>query len=120
VAVLRSLRTEQAKERLQFGPGYRDHDLVLCWPDGRPYHPERISRSFLEHAKRHGMPRIPLHSLRHTWATLALQAGVHPKVIQERLEHANISITLDMYSHVTAGMQSDAAELVAALIVGGA
>jgi len=44
---------------------------------------------------------------------------VHPKVVQERLGHANISITLDIYSHVTAGMQTDAAELVAALIIGG-
>jgi len=58
VAVLRALRTEQAKERLRFGPGYHDEDLVLCWPSGQPYHPERISRSFLGHAKRHGLPRI--------------------------------------------------------------
>ena len=58
---------------------------------------------------------IRLHDLRHGWATMALQAGVHPKVVQERLGHANIGITLDTYSHVTAGLHEDAAENVAAL-----
>jgi integrase len=56
--------------------------------------------------------------LRHTWATLALEAGVHPKVVSERLGHANISVTLDTYSHVSPAMQSDAADRVAALIMG--
>ncbi|HVA61578.1 MAG TPA: tyrosine-type recombinase/integrase [Mycobacteriales bacterium] len=57
------------------------------------------------------------HDLRHTWATLALEAGVHPKVVQERLGHSNVSITLDLYSHVSPAMQSDAAEKVASLIL---
>ena len=60
-------------------------------------------------------PPIRLHDLRHGWATLALQAGVHPKVVQERLGHANIGITLDTYSHVVPGLHEDAAEQVAAL-----
>ena len=60
--------------------------------------------------------RIRLHDLRYSHATLALQAGVHPKVVQERLGHANIGITLDTYSHVTPAMQADAAERVAALL----
>jgi len=62
---------------------------------------------------------IRLHDLRHTWATLALQAGVHPKVVQERLGHAHISMTLQTYSHVMPGMQTDAADRVADLISGG-
>ena len=66
-----------------------------------------------------GLPRIRLHDLRHTWASLALAAGVYPKIVQERLGHANISITLDIYSHVTAGLHSDAAKQVAGLIFGG-
>jgi len=78
-------------------------------------HPERFSRGFLETVQRIGLPRIRLHDLRHGWATLALQAGIHPKVVQERLGHANIAITLDTYSHVVAGLHEDAAEQVAAL-----
>ncbi len=52
------------------------------------------------------------------WATMALSAGVHPKVVQERLGHANIGITLNVYSHVTAGLHDDAAEKVADLVFG--
>ena len=66
------------------------------------------------------MRRIRVHDLRHTWATLALDAGVHPKVVQEQLGHSSITITLDTYSHVTGPMQTDAAQKVASLIVGGA
>jgi integrase len=116
VAVLRALRAEQAKERLLLGPAYRDYDLVLCWPDGRPYHPERVSRVFGQRTRKHGLPTIRLHDLRHTWATLALEAGIHPKVVQQQLGHANVSITIDIYSHVSPAMQSDAAERVAAMV----
>jgi integrase len=115
VAALREHRKRQAAERLLMGAGWTDLDLVFCHPDGTMVHPERFSRGFLETVARIGLPRIRLHDLRHGWATMALQAGIHPKVVQERLGHANISITLDTYSHVTAGVHEDAAEQVAAL-----
>jgi integrase len=67
---------------------------------------------------RWGLPRIPLHGLRHTWATLALRAGVHPRVVQERLGHSSVAITLGVYSHVSADLDADAAALVAGLILG--
>jgi integrase len=59
--------------------------------------------------------RIRFHDLRHTHATHALQAGIHPKVVSERLGHASIGITLDTYSHALPSMQAEAAEAVAAL-----
>jgi integrase len=62
------------------------------------------------------LPRIRFHDLRHTHATLALAAGVHPKVVSERLGHASITITLDTYSHASPAMQETAAELVASLV----
>jgi integrase len=64
-----------------------------------------------------GVPPIRLHDLRHTSATLALAAGVHPKVVQERLGHSSISITLDTYSHVVKGLHHEAAEKIATLLV---
>ena len=73
-------------------------------------HPDR------DHTHGSGVPRDA--RLRHTWATLALRASVHPKVVQERLGHSNIGVTLSIYSHVSAGMQRDAAETVAAMIFG--
>ena len=65
------------------------------------------------------LPAIRLHDLRHTHATLALQAGIHPKVVSERLGHANSSITLDTYSHAIPAMQEEAAVLIAGLVFAG-
>jgi integrase len=62
------------------------------------------------------MPPIRLHDLRHTHATLALRAGVHPKVVSERLGHATVTITLDLYSHAVETLQQEAAARVSALV----
>jgi len=118
VMSLRSWRSRQAKERLLVGRGYQDSGLIFTHPDGRQYHPERFSREFDRAVERHGLQRIRLHDLRHTWATLALEAGVHVKVVSERLGHSSSVVTLDTYSHVSAAMASDAAEQVANLIFG--
>lgn len=117
VAALRAHRARQLEERLLIGAGYADEDLVVCQPDGRPIHPKTLSYYFERKAKRAGLPPIRLHDLRHTHATLSLKAGVHPRVVQERLGHANVSITLDTYSHVDLDMQAAAAARVAALVV---
>jgi integrase len=116
VAALRAHRKRQAAEQLALGPGYEDHELVFCSEDGTPLHPERVSQMFRGHVRSAGLPRIPLKNLRHTWASLALQAGVNPKVVSERLGHATVSFTLDVYSHVMPGLQEDAAARVAALV----
>jgi integrase len=116
VAVIRAHRKAQAAEKLALGPAYADHGLVFCREDGVPLWPRTFSQMFKRHVENAGLPPIRLHDLRHTHATLALQAGIHPKVVSERLGHANISITLDTYSHAIPAMQEDAAAKVAALI----
>jgi integrase len=83
-----------------------------------PLHPDLFSDAFWRHTKAAKLPRIRFHDLRHTHATLALAAGVHPKVVSERLGHASITITLDTYSHAIPAMQETAAELVADLVFG--
>jgi integrase len=118
VTALREHRQRQLAERLLMGAGFTDHGLVFCRPDGGPLHPERFSRTFSRETAHAGLPGIRLHDLRHTWATLALSAGEHPKVVQERLGHANVSITLDVYSHVSEGLHSDAASRIANIIFG--
>ena len=95
------------------GDGVAARGLVFCGPDGEPLHPERVYQAFRRALIRHKMPTIPLHGLRHTWATIALQAGVHPRVVQERLGHSNIAITLQTYSHVLPTMHDEAAASVA-------
>ena len=116
VAALRAHRKAQAAERLALGPAYGDQGLVFCREDGAAIWAQSISRMFKRHAANAGLPTIRLHDLRHTHATLALRAGVHPKVVQERLGHASIAVTLDTYSHAIPAMQEDAAAKVAALI----
>jgi integrase len=116
VTALRRHRVRQAQERLAAGPGWQESGLVFVDELGRGYHPQRITDLFQEAAAAAGLPRIRLHDLRHTSATLALVAGVHPKIVQERLGHASIGMTLDIYSHVLAGMQHAAAAQVEGLL----
>jgi integrase len=87
--------------------------------DGRPMHPQSVSRSFDRAIAAAKLPRIRLHDLRHTHASLALAAGVNPKVISERLGHATVSITLDTYSHAIPALQEEAAEKIAGLVLTG-
>lgn len=78
-------------------------------------HPDRLTRTFAAAVRRSGTRAIRLHDLRHTWATLALQAGIHPKVVSERLGHATTDITLDICSHVQPEVDAQAATTVAQL-----
>jgi integrase len=120
VAALRERRARQLEQRLAVGPRWQDSGLVFTWPDGRSIHPERFSRWFEQHAREAGLPRIRLHDVRHSYATAALAAGVPAKVVSERLGHANIAITMDTYSHVLPGLDAQAADTVAQLILGDA
>jgi integrase len=118
VEQLRAHRRRQLEERLAAGPAYVDRGLVFCREDGSELDPDWVSKRFERLADAAGLPRIRLHDLRHTHATLALQAGVHVKVVSERLGHATVGMTLDTYSHVIPAMQEDAAQRVAALVFG--
>ena len=88
-------------------------------PDGSPIHPDLITDWFRRLARAAGLPPIRLHDVRHSYATAALAAGVPAKVVSERLGHATIAITLDTYSHVIPGMDAQAANAVASLILDG-
>jgi integrase len=111
-------RKRQNAERLLVGPGWNDHGLVFTRAAGEPLDPERVSRDFGRRVTRFGLRTIRLHDTRHTWATLALKAGVPTKVVQERLGHSSPLITMKLYQHVMPGMGRDAADLVASMIFG--
>jgi integrase len=117
VKALRAHRKRQEVERRLVGEGWIETGAVFAYPDGRPLHPDHVMVVFRRLVADAGLPLIRLHDLRHTAATLALAAGVHPKVVQERLGHSSIGITLDTYSHVIEGMQADAASKVAQLLL---
>lgn len=116
LAALRAHKTSQTKTRLKVGAAYADNDLVFPRLEGTPIHPDLFSQTFDRKVAASGLPRIRFHDLRHTHATLALQAGIHPKVVSERLGHASVSFTLDTYSHAIPAMQAEAAEVIARLI----
>jgi integrase/predicted RNA-binding Zn-ribbon protein involved in translation (DUF1610 family) len=118
VEVLKAQAARQLSEQQQFGEAWTDSGYLCTKEDGEPYHPEVVSRSFRQAVRRAMLPMIRPHDLRHTHATLALQADIHPKVVSERLGHANISITLDTYSHAIPAMQEEAAERIAELVSG--
>ena len=119
VAALRRWRTHQSEERLEWGAAWSDTGLVFTRENGVLVHPDTMSYWFERHVRSAGVPRIRFHDLRHTHASLALQAGVPAKVVSERLGHATVAFTLDVYSHVVPGLQEDAAQRVAALIDSG-
>lgn len=120
VAVLREHRKDQNQERLRAGSAWENLELVFTNEIGGMVNPDWFTRTTKTLAGKAGVPALTPHdAARHTWATLALSSGVHPKVVQERLGHSSISITLDRYSHVIEGMDRDAAETVAALIGSG-
>jgi integrase len=102
-------RARQAQEKLLLGPMYQDKDLVFATVDGRPLEKRSFLRHFEDLLAKSGLPHVRFHDLRHTYATLLLQAGEHPKVVQELLGHAQISTTLDIYSHVLPELKQAAA-----------
>ena len=113
IDVLREHRLEQLQQRLLLGNKWDDFDLVFPGPFGRPLDPSVLTHTFERLAVRAGVKGVRLHDLRHAHASVLLQMQVHPKVVQERLGHATISITLDTYSHLIPSMQADAADTFA-------
>ena len=111
VEALRNHLTRQIEEIESLGDRYRDQGLVFPSQVGTPMNAKNLTaRSFKPLLKKAGLPDIRFHDLRHTFATLMLQNGEHPKVVQEMLGHATIAITMDTYSHVLPNMQRDAVE----------
>jgi len=116
VEVLKAQAARQLEEQSDWDDGWVESGLVFTQEDGSALDPESISRYWRQAVKKSMLPNIRLHDLRHTHATLALQAGIHPKVVSERLGHATVSITLDTYSHAIPAMQEEAAALIAGLV----
>jgi len=109
VAALRKHRTEQARHRLSLGAAYTDNDLIVCAPDGQPAKPDTLTSDFSQFRDRHGFA-VRFHDLRHSHASQLLRQGVPLQVVSQRLGHAKVSITLDVYAHLLPGMQEGAVQ----------
>ena len=113
-------RASQADRRRELGPLYNDHDLVFAQADGRPIEPNVMLHRFQRVLRRAGLPTLRIKDLRHVHASIMLSEGVHPRVVQEQLGHASITLTLDTYSHVMPGIQAEAVQRVGKVLdVGG-
>jgi integrase len=111
VIVLRQHREEQEhiRQHLKLHP-LSENDLVFSHYDGSPLLPDSITHAWIKLVRKCGLNGIRLHDARHTHATIMLKQGVHPKVVQERLGHSSIALTMDTYSHVAPGLQQAAAK----------
>lgn len=109
VYALRRHRAKQNESRLLLGPAYQDNDLVFSREDGSPWNPDNFGKTFDRLIRRAKVPRVRLHDLRHTSATILLRQGVATKVVSERLGHSTTTLTTDTYQHVIAGMDAEAA-----------
>ena len=97
---LRRHKARQAQELLRLGIRQSDEMYVVAQVDGQPLKPDSLTHEFARFIAGAALPRIRFHDLRHSHATHMLASGVHPKIAQERLGHATVAITLDLYSHV--------------------
>lgn len=117
--VLETLKNLQPKTIWRSGCSRPDNsELVFTSPAGRPIYSDKLAKRFKAILGQNGLPMIRLYDLRHTAATLALSAGVPPKVVAEQLGHASAAFTLDVYSHLLPHMQEEAAIKVEQILAG--
>lgn len=108
LVALKEHRVRQLEAKLKAGQNWEEHDYIFCTFGGRHLNPNYVVDELKKLLKRAGLPDIRFHDLRHSVASLLFAMEVHPKIVQELLGHSNISITMDIYSHMLPGMQQEA------------
>ena len=108
------------QERRELGPDYHDHGVLFCWEDGRPPHPDTITRRFKQLAAAAGLPEIDLHDVRHRYATAGRDAKIDWKALSRRIGHANVAFTMKQYVQTDLDADRQVANTLAELIIGGA
>ena len=107
--VLQEHMAKLEADRSALGLSLTGDTIVFSWADGRPMLPDNITTAWRRLVVKLGLKGMRFHDARHTHASFMLAQGVHPKIVQERLGHSTIAITLDTYSHVAPGLQQAAA-----------
>ena len=116
VELLRTHQGDQLLAKAELGSLYSKSGFVFAGPFGDPLDPFRLTDTWRRLSLKAGAPGFRLHDLRHHHASMLLRANVHPKVVQERLGHSTIAVTLDIYSHSVPGLQAEAAETFSRLM----
>ena len=107
------------RERKDLGPDYHDHGVLFCWEDGRPPHPDTITRRFKQLAAAAGLPEIDLHDVRHSYATAGRDAKIDWKALSKRIGHADVAFTMKQYVQTDLEADRQVANTLAELIIGG-
>jgi integrase len=106
-------------ERAEFGPDYEDSGLLFCWENGKPPHPDTITRRFKRLAASAGLPEIDLHDVRHSYATAGRDAKIDWKALSARIGHADVAFTMKQYVQTDLAADRQVANTLAELILGG-
>ena len=107
------------QERRELGPDYQDHGVLFCWEDGKPPHPDTITRRFKKLAAAAGLPEIDLHDVRHSYATAGRDARIDWKALSQRIGHADVAFTMKQYVQTDLEADRQVANTLAELIIGG-
>jgi integrase len=113
-------RSRLDQERREFGPDYQDHGLLFCWENGKPPHPDTITRRFKQLSAAAGLPEIDLHGVRHSYATAGRDAKIDWKALSQRIGHADVAFTMKQYVQTDLEAGRQVANTLAELILGGA
>ena len=119
LAALRSHVDMLEREHIEFGPDYEDHGLLFCWENGRPVHPDTITRRFKKLAAAAGLPDIDLHDVRHSYATMGRDAKIDWKALSKRIGHSDVAFTMKQYVQTDLEADRQVAITLAELIIGG-
>lgn len=103
-------KNAQEQNRRLFGKAYQESDYVFTWPDGRPYSPDYVTERFSNLLKKHGLPHIRFHELRHSCASLLINSGFGLKDVQEWMGHSDIKMTANVYGHLDASRKQSMAD----------
>jgi len=115
--LLKEHRAWQDEQRTAHGTAWEDNDYILTQQDGKPMHPDTLTDFFSKLAKKLSLPKgISFHSLRHTSATLLIAGGMSPRTVASRLGHAQVSTTMNIYSHQLQSADAKAAEVLSDML----
>jgi integrase len=119
LAVLRAHVEMLDQERKDFGPDYHERGWLFCWENGKPPHPDTITRRFKRLSRAADLPQIDLHDVRHSYATAGRNAKIDWKALSKRIGHADVAFTMKQYVQTDLEADREVANTLADLIIGG-
>ena len=115
--ILREAKKQYFDDMCSYGAGFQNLNFVIRQADGSPLKPDSMTQKWERFVQDNRLPHIRLHDLRHSNATALISAGVNPRVVQQRLGHADVNITLNTYTHVLPEMDIEAAQILDSLVL---